>query len=42
MTVHEEFVYSLTSFCGQMDALIHVGGTIAESHDILHLGFASW
>ena len=41
MTVHEEFVCTLTSFGGQTDALIHVGGTIGKRHDVLHLGLAS-
>ena len=41
MTVHEEFVCALTFLSGQMDALIHVGGTIGVPHDVLHLGLAS-
>ncbi len=38
MTVNEEFVLSLTFQGGERDALLHVGGTIGESHDVLHLG----
>ena len=41
MTVHEEFVWPLTFLSGQTDGLIHVGGTIGELHDVLHLGTPS-
>ena len=41
MTVHEEFVWALTFLSGQTDGLIHVGGTIGDSHDVLYLGSPS-
>ena len=42
MTVHEEFVCVLTFQTGQTDALLHVGGTIGDSHDVLYLGSPPW
>lgn len=38
MTVHEEFVRPLTFQSCQRDAPLHVGGTIGEPYDVLHLG----